>query len=410
MLKPPKLSLTRMPTPLEDHGGIIPPAFHTRSLADIRNKVMVFVTPDTSNQQFALSRIWNSLILSQVSAVCIRLPPTMSDILLPNFHPLVHYIDSTQSIHDFVQSQCKHSDTHLFYTEISSHSIVHPEFWRYLQTASPGVNIEFLDETGAPHTLFSATKEGIAQTTQHLAVVAAYSSFEQDPERICDAAEYGVLQNSSRMLQEITVDCTQMFTPLCHLATKCMTDKSPYNLETHRHPYTPIYDMFFRPLRTKPSLKLGEIGVLNGSSILMWKEYFKNVHIDAFDINEDYLKKIAGLTNVNCYRVDAGLSRGLRMSLQEACGSGPKFDILIEDASHRLEHQLTFLRDALDFVAPGGILVIEDIFREIPAARFEEVLQTCSEKVLYAVLITPEHIHRWSPEWENDRLLFVWVR
>jgi hypothetical protein len=168
--------------------------------------------------------------------------------------------------------------------------------------------------------------------------------------------------------------------------------------------------MFFRPLKARASLKVGEVGVLNGASIRMWQDYFVNPQIDAFDINEDYLQKVAGLNNVHCYKVDAGDSRGLRRSLQEACITGKKYDILIEDASHRLEHQLIFLRDALDFVAPGGVLVIEDIFREIPAVRFEEVLQTCTEKVLYSVLVTPEHKYRWSPGWDNDRLLFVWVR
>jgi predicted O-methyltransferase YrrM len=39
-----------------------------------------------------------------------------------------------------------------------------------------------------------------------------------------------------------------------------------------------------------------------------------------------------------------------------------------------LNHQLHFLKDAIQYVRPGGLLIIEDIFRAIPAARFQEAL------------------------------------
>lgn len=400
-----------MPTPIEDHGGFVPPAFHTRSLADKRPSVVLFVTVNPDDKGYYFGRLWNSLCLSQVETIYLRIPNIMASVPLPDFHPLLKFVDISQPIEYFVDYLLKEQNQdHLFYTELGSDTIVHPEFWRLLASATPGTNLEFQDEQGGKHTLFSATANGIATTTLQLPTVAAYSSIEQDMERICDAVEYGLSVHTSRLLQELTIDCSTSFTPLCQLATKYMTDKSPYNLQTHRHPYTPVYDMFFRPLKAKSSLKIGEVGILNGASIRMWQDYFDNPQIDAFDINEDYLQKVSGLNNVHCYKVDAGESRGLRRSLQEACGTGKKYDILIEDASHRLEHQLIFLRDAIDFVAPGGVLVIEDIFREIPAVRFEEVLQTCTEKVLYSVLVTPEHKYRWSPGWENDRLLFVWVR
>jgi predicted O-methyltransferase YrrM len=200
----------------------------------------------------------------------------------------------------------------------------------------------------------------------------------------------------------------RLFTPLCHLATKYMTDKSPYNLMTHRHPYTAVYDTFLRPFQRTQNLKLGEIGILNGSSTKMWREYFPVAKLCCFDIEMNYLKNVEGMTGVETYLVDAGQSSGLRNSLLEATHDGKKFDILLEDASHRLEHQLLFLRDALEYVAPGGLLIIEDIFRAIPAARFQEAIDSVSHMVQNVVLVRTEHVYRYSPDWENDRILFVW--
>jgi hypothetical protein len=72
-----------------------------------------------------------------------------------------------------------------------------------------------------------------------------------------------------------------------------------------------------------------------------------------------------------------------------------------------LEHQLIFLRDAIHFVKPGGMLVIEDIFRDISPSRFEEVLELIDEHIDNAILIKPEHSFRHSPGWNNDQILIV---
>ncbi len=179
---------------------------------------------------------------------------------------------------------------------------------------------------------------------------------------------------------------------------------------THRHPYTAVYDTFLRPFQSHEALKFGEVGVLNGGSIRMWREYFPFAAIHGFDVNETCLSKLSDLHGVKGHLVDAGESNGLREALQKACADGKKFDVLLEDASHWLSHQLIFLREAVNYIRPGGLLIIEDIFRAIPAARFKEAIQQISDKVLNAVLVRPEHVHRFSPGWENCRILLVWVK
>ena len=63
------------------------------------------------------------------------------------------------------------------------------------------------------------------------------------------------------------------FEELCMIGKKFQTDKSPFNETMHRHPYTLFHFYFSIFLRFK-RINLAEIGILNNSSIKMWREYF----------------------------------------------------------------------------------------------------------------------------------------
>jgi hypothetical protein len=299
---------------------------------------------------------------------------------------------------------------HIWCLDLQSSDLLHPRFWNLLEEATPGTSLDLQDPNGRSTTLYSVTPQGIAEKTEARITPWCFSDYVANQDMIQAAMDVTLQKITECLLQPITIDTRNTFTPLCYLATKYGTDKSAYNLYTHRHPYTPVYDMFLRQFRSKPSLKLGEVGILNGASINMWKDYFPTAHLTGFDIDKNALQKIAELQNVKAYYVDAGNPRGLRHALTESCEDGKKFDILIDDASHCLSHQLIFLREAIPYMASGGILIIEDIFREIPYARFEEVLREHIDKVSHAYIIDTEHKYRHSPEWNNDRLLFVWIR
>jgi hypothetical protein len=388
--------------PIDDHGGAIPPAFHTMRLPDTPNRLTLFVR--TTSEKVGLF-FYNTLLLNRVDDIYMLVDESMVK-QLPPIHPMITYVPNTLDIQTFVQlNLVSEARPHIFWTEVKDTDCVHPNFWTLLETAQPGVSIVFPDETGAPHTLASSSREGAVTQVN---TIAAYSSTS---ERVISAAIHGTQRKLAATLNEIRVDVSQTFSPLCQLATKYMTDKSPYNIMTHRHPYTMIYDMFLRPYQLMGSgLRLGEVGILNGASVRMWREYFPDASLSAFDIDKGALEKVSAIQGVSAYHVDAGEIGGLRQALAEATEGGKKFTVLLEDASHRLDHQLIFLREAIDFVAPGGLLIIEDIFREIPAARFQEALDLISEKVANAVLVQPEHPYRWSPNWNNDRILFVWRR
>lgn len=391
--------------PIDDHGGVKPSAFHTVRLPDTPNRLTLFV--HTNSEKVGLF-YYNTLLLNRVEEIYMLVDESILS-QLPAIHPMITYLPNTLDIPSFVQAnRVSDKRPHVFWMETTDADCIHPMFWSLLETAQPRISIIFPDETGSPHTLVSSSREVPIAPAIQVSTIAAYS---KSSERVFSAVNHGTQRKLATTLNEIRVDVSNTFTPLCQLATKYMTDKSPYNIMTHRHPYTMIYDMFLRPYQMMGSgLRLGEVGILNGASVRMWREYFPDASLSAFDIDKGALEKVSTIHGVSAYHVDAGESGGLRQALGEATEGGKKFTVLLEDASHCLDHQLIFLRDAIDYVAPGGLLIIEDIFREIPAARFQEALDLISEKVANAVLVQPEHPYRWSPNWDNDRILFVWRR
>lgn len=103
------------------------------------------------------------------------------------------------------------------------------------------------------------------------------------------------------------------------------------------------------------SISFLEIGINNGSCFEMWRNYFtKAKKIVGIDIREDFVlpifKNLDGVTYHFCDAYDESFVKTL-----------PKFDIIIDDGSHLLEHQVRFVELYLDHLKSGGVMVVEDI-------------------------------------------------
>lgn len=118
------------------------------------------------------------------------------------------------------------------------------------------------------------------------------------------------------------------------------------------HGYERYYDMFLIPYKNK-KIKLLEIGVLDGNSIKMWCDIFKNGHVYGFDINSKFKYNKATIINGN---------QNNKNDLNKLIEEIKKATIIIDDGSHKPEHQLfTFnylFKNLLDY---GGLYIIEDI-------------------------------------------------
>ena len=207
-------------------------------------------------------------------------------------------------------------------------------------------------------------------------------------------------------MNSITIDSSDCVSDLCQICSKTGTDKSPYSVGGHRHPYTVPYSLLFEPLRKKP-IKFVEIGIFRGASILAWRLFFSSANIYGFDNDQNNVDFIAsqGWPNVFLDTMDASDAKSIGEKLGKYSQDGELYDVILDDASHNPEHQVQVIKTALPFLKQGGLLIVEDIFRERSTEPYETVFQEIKDQVSFHTFITCDHKNRFSPGWNNDKLL-----
>ena len=119
--------------------------------------------------------------------------------------------------------------------------------------------------------------------------------------------------------------------------------------------YFQAYEEMFNEYVGK-KITLVEIGVLQGGSLFMWKEYFgKDARIIGIDLhpNAKELEKhgfeiyIGSQSDVNFWK-----------NFYSKVG---KIDILIDDGGHTNNQQIVTLSESINNVNDGGIIVVEDV-------------------------------------------------
>lgn len=194
-------------------------------------------------------------------------------------------------------------------------------------------------------------------------------------------------------------------TDMCMFGAQCCADKSPFNERGHRHAYTALYATLFAPLRNKP-INLGEIGVAGGPSVMMWSLWFSQANFYGYDRDQNFLDHCASLeTPRSTFELlTVKEEASMRAAFEKVPGG---FDILIDDSSHEVEDQIRIVKTAFPYMKSGGILVVEDIFREIPEETFTKELQEVVHQCSFAAFFNTEHERRWSPGWNNDKVLVL---
>lgn len=138
------------------------------------------------------------------------------------------------------------------------------------------------------------------------------------------------------------------------LALKYNTDKA-----SPGHGYTRWYEQIFAP-RKNDHLYLVEIGVWEGASLRMWRDYFPNATITGVDKHDRGIQ-VEGANVVISDQDSPTLAATLN----------PPFDIVIDDASHINALTIQTFKNIFPHLVPGGIYVIEDLQTSYNPTHYE---------------------------------------
>ena len=120
------------------------------------------------------------------------------------------------------------------------------------------------------------------------------------------------------------------------------------------HSYIPEYERLLSPYREK-NIKLLEVGIAYGESLEMWHEYFSKGKIYGVDIHTNEIGPYLNDERFDISIIDA------TNPLIKSYFEGDKFDIIIDDGSHRFEDQVKTFNLLRDHMNEGGIYIIEDV-------------------------------------------------
>ncbi len=160
---------------------------------------------------------------------------------------------------------------------------------------------------------------------------------------------------------------------LVELADSRGTDKNS------THSYLPIYDDLFRDKKLLVKNVL-EVGICTGGSIKLWNDYFINANVVGIDICtvESLIMNcnLFGYNNIlnndknKLYLLTDAYSSSMIDTLESTYG---KFDMILDDGSHKLEDMKFFIINYCKLLTDTGIMIVEDIQDE----KWIDILKDC---------------------------------
>ncbi len=197
---------------------------------------------------------------------------------------------------------------------------------------------------------------------------------------------------------------------LCEIGKKYDTDKSSQrnNVSDSRfcHPYTLFYESIFKKKRNE-NLKIAELGIYLGGSLLMWKEYFINSEIYGFEYNNDFINHFKQNFNndrITLSNIDVTNKNSIIKAFSEL---NELYDIIVEDTTHNFEDQIRVIENVYKYLKPGGILIIEDIFKSYNENDYINRLTPILHDFQDYYFIELDHNNRNSTGWNNDKLFIL---
>ncbi len=137
----------------------------------------------------------------------------------------------------------------------------------------------------------------------------------------------------------------------------------------YNHGYLPVYERLFEPY--KKHINLLEIGILGGSSLALWQEFFESYTITGVEILPDFMpladvqaydmpwiQNLFECPNINLlWNIDA------TQPVTDKVKSLGEFDIIIDDSVATIKLALEIFKNHWPLLKVGGTYIFEDLFR-----------------------------------------------
>ena len=206
------------------------------------------------------------------------------------------------------------------------------------------------------------------------------------------------------MEKTIIFDSTNTATDLCRLAAKYSSDKSPFTTDSpcsgHRKGYTAFYETLLAPLRHK-AIDLCEIGIEQGGSLMTFSEYFPYARLFGMELLDHKIDHCMSLNIPRATVLKTDVSDITRLN-SAFVNTGKMFDVIIDDSTHEKEHQINIIEVASKYLKPGGILIIEDLYRIDAENVFDSVDKS---QFSYHTFVICHHENRHC--WDNDKIWYA---
>lgn len=186
---------------------------------------------------------------------------------------------------------------------------------------------------------------------------------------------------------------------LTALGMKYGTDKAFW------HRYTSEYHRYFSPIRDTVKNYL-EIGVWKGASLRMFRDYFPNATITGVDL---YVDNPKFGDRIDYVYGDQSNREGLA-KLVEVLEEKP-FDIILDDGSHKSDHQMLSFAMLWPLLKSGGIYVLENLHTSqndaTPKGAYKSIMDWTKTKTFSSGHLTDEECAQLTSEIAN---IEVWHR
>lgn len=144
------------------------------------------------------------------------------------------------------------------------------------------------------------------------------------------------------------------FPTLTEIGQKHNCDKGDAQHSHAGESYFHVYERFFAPLRLRDITFL-ELGVRDGKSLRVWREYFSTAKIWGVDINPACKHQdTKGCTVEICSQDD-------EEGLYKVCNEAGGWDVIVDDASHLNVLTAKSFEILWPTVRSGGLYIIEDL-------------------------------------------------